>query len=74
MKKTLANDLVHITPVSYDTLNEYIHYRIDMLHLQLEKSKDLQRISEIQGAIDELRLFSKLRETAVNVLRIDHNG
>lgn len=74
MNKTLAKDLVHILPGSYDILNEYVNYRISMLHSQLERAKDLQRIAEIQGAIDELRLLSKLRETAVNVLKVEHYG
>lgn len=67
MKKELARDLVHILPQSFDVINEFIKYRIDVLHIQMETAED-KRVIELQGAIEELRRLLKLRDNAVAVL------
>lgn len=74
MNKDLARSLLHIIPDSYDVLQEYVKYRIDNLHQQLETTKDDRRIAEIQGSIQELRLFTKLRDTCKFVVEAVHHG
>lgn len=45
-----------------DLLLEYTLGKISMLHQQLETVKEPHRISEMQGAIAELRRFRTLRD------------
>jgi len=49
----------------YPLLQQYVEYRIDALRGYLEHTKDMNKISEIQGAIAELRRFQTLKEQAV---------
>lgn len=55
-------------------LQEYADYRINKLRDQLEVSKDSTKISELQGAIEELRKLYKIRDTALAVLENDRKG
>ena len=48
-----------------DLLLEYTLGKISLLHNQLETSKEQNRISEIQGAIAELRRFRTLRDEVI---------
>tara|TARA_R100000935_G_scaffold54117_1_gene82598 strand:- start:729 stop:944 length:216 start_codon:yes stop_codon:yes gene_type:complete len=43
-------------------LLEYTLAKIDVLHQQLETTKDHSRVLEIQGSIQELRRFRTLRD------------
>lgn len=70
--KLLANTLSQ--PHVYKALTEYTKERIESLHFDLERVKDYNRISEIQGAIDELRRIEKLRESAMDVVKVNSNG
>ena len=48
-----------------ELLEVYAKARIKLRHDQLKTSKDLQRISEIQGALAELRRIKKLRDEVI---------
>lgn len=45
-----------------DLLHEYVENRIDILRGQLETAKDMDRVRQIQGSIQELKRFKTLRE------------
>jgi hypothetical protein len=45
-----------------DLLHEYVGNRIDILRGQLETAKDMDRVRQIQGSIQELKRFKTLRE------------
>ena len=48
-----------------ELLEVYAKARIELRRDQLETSKDLQRISEIQGALAELRRIKTLRDEVI---------
>ena len=48
-----------------ELLEVYAKARIKLRHDQLKTSKDLQRISEIQGALAELRRIKTLRDEVI---------
>mgnify|MGYP001190973630 CR=1 FL=1 len=48
-----------------DSVHTYAEARISMLRDQLETSKDLRRIPEIQGALAELRRIKTLRDEVI---------
>ena len=48
-----------------DLLHDYAAARIEGLRDLLEKQKDPQRISEVQGAVSELRRFKTLRDEVI---------
>ena len=48
-----------------ELLEVYAKARIELRRDQLKTSKDLQRISEIQGALAELRRIKKLRDEVI---------
>ena len=48
-----------------DLLHKYASARIDQFHLQLENTKEHQRVLEIQGSIAELRRFKTLRDEII---------
>jgi len=53
----MVNDKSHM-----DLLHEYVGNRIDILRGQLETAKDMDRVRQIQGSIQELKRFKTLRE------------
>ena len=53
----MVNDKPHM-----DLLHEYVDNRIDILRGQLETAKDMDRVRQIQGSIQELKRFKTLRE------------
>lgn len=50
------------TPDSNSRLQTYADYRVEILKEQLTGEKDPRRITEIQGAIRELRRIDTLRD------------
>ena len=48
-----------------ELLEVYAKARIELRRDQLETSKDLQRISEIQGALAELRRIKTIRDEVI---------
>lgn len=59
------------SPVTQMALEAYVTSRIETLRVSLETSKDPGQISELQGAILELRKLLKVRETAGAVLELE---
>jgi hypothetical protein len=49
----------------YDRLQAIISSKIEDHRTNLEKTKDMVRVNEIQGAIAELRRFQHLREEVI---------
>jgi hypothetical protein len=47
----------------YDELMEYIDYRIDSVRAQLENTIDTHTIYRHQGALSELRLMKRMRDS-----------
>lgn len=67
MNKSLARKcllLVNSTEM-YSRLQEIISFKIEEHRSNLEKTKDITRINEIQGAIAELRRLQHLREEVI---------
>ena len=52
-------------PTFMPLMLEYVDERIEVLRSQLETSKDLDRVREIQGSIHELRRFKTLRDEVI---------
>ena len=61
-------------PKITQALQEYINFRIEALRNLLETCKNQNHILEYQGAIEELRKFHKIRETALAVLESERSG
>lgn len=63
LTQKLARDLLPLVnhEDNFDLLNEYIDFRIDNIHKQMEGTTDIRYL---QGAIYELRLIKKLRDIA----------
>lgn len=64
MNKELLNKLLPFVndPLVREAYESYALYRISILHSQLERTKDIDRLREIQGAIGELRALLGLRD------------
>ena len=67
MEKQLCRSLLLLvnTKEHMDLLNAYVTMRIASYHQQIENAKDPKRVSEIQGAIAELRRFETLRDEVI---------
>jgi hypothetical protein len=63
--RTVVQTLNH--PKIIDALNGYIDFRINKIREQLETVKEPSRVYELQGAIQELRKFKRIREDALAV-------
>ena len=63
--RTVVQTLNH--PKIIDALNGYIDFRINKIREQLETVKEPDRLYELQGAIQELRKFKRIREDALAV-------
>lgn len=68
-----VNSVLNVPKIT-DAINEYIDFRIEILRDSLERTKDLEVIREIQGSIEELRRFRKIREHAIQVLEQENNN
>ena len=51
---------------TFEMLQSYADARIDILRDQLEITKDIGAVREIQGMIGELKRFKTLREQVIN--------
>ena len=49
----------------YEALQAVVDYKIEEHRNNLEKTKDITRINEIQGAISELRRLQHLRDEVI---------
>jgi len=49
----------------YEALQTVVDYKIEEHRNNLEKTKDITRINEIQGAISELRRLQHLRDEVI---------
>lgn len=69
MNEEIAVNLLPLVndPLLYDDLLGYVNYRINVLRGFLETEKSPQRVLEIQGSIQELRVFLTLRESVHNI-------
>lgn len=52
-------------PQLFPLMQEYADERIEVLRNQLETTKEVDRMREIQGSIHELRRFKTLREEVI---------
>jgi len=50
-------------------LNDYVTFRLERLRDQLETTKDDRRVSELQGAIEEIRRIYRLRDDFIAVTK-----
>lgn len=57
--------------IAMDALETYTKYRIEMHRNHLESVKNMEKILEIQGAIDELRRFKTLRDEVIQASKRD---
>lgn len=67
------NSVLNVPKIT-DAINDYIDFRIEVLRDTLERSKEIDKIREIQGSIEELRRFRKIREHAIQVLEQENNN
>lgn len=67
MNRDLARNLLMLVndKDQMDRMQSYVEYRIEGHRSNLEKTKDRDRILEIQGAIAELRRLSTLRDEVI---------
>lgn len=67
MDKTTSRNLLPLVnnEECYHSLRAYVESRIETMRTYLETTKDAQKITEIQGAIAELRRMHTLREQAI---------
>ena len=67
MEKTLAKSILPLVndPEKYSLLQDYIENRIHAMRNFLENTKDPSKLTEVQGAIAELRRFQTLRDQAL---------
>lgn len=67
------NSVLNVPKIT-DAINDYVDFRIEVLRDTLERSKEIDKIREIQGSIEELRRFRKIREHAIQVLEQDNRN
>ncbi len=74
MNREIAQVIAGINqPKVTQAIQDYSIYRIGVLRDLLETSKNPQRISELQGALEELRILHKIRDTALAVIEAERN-
>lgn len=56
----MVNDTAHM-----ELLHSYVAGRMEILRGQLETAKDMDRVRQIQGSIQELKRFKTIREEVV---------
>ena len=63
-RQQVAIDLLPVVnnPDNLQALLNYIEYRLDLCHKELETSSDDRLIARTQGAIIELRRFALIRD------------
>jgi len=68
MRKEVANELYALvnTKANMDALNLYVNLRIDFLKDELASATAWDTVQKFQGAIEELKRFSKLRDEVNN--------
>ena len=67
MEKVLAKKILPLVNdvEKYPLLQDYIDNRIETMRNFLENTKDHTKLTEVQGAIAELRRFQTLRDQAL---------
>jgi len=67
MEKVLAKKILPLVNdvEKYPLLQDYIENRIETMRNFLENTKDHTKLTEVQGAIAELRRFQTLRDQAL---------
>ena len=67
MEKVLAKKILPLVNdvEKYPLLQDYVDNRIETMRNFLENTKDHTKLTEVQGAIAELRRFQTLRDQAL---------
>ena len=67
MEKVLAKKILPLVNdvEKYPLLQDYVDNRIETMRNFLENTKDHSKLTEVQGAIAELRRFQTLRDQAL---------
>lgn len=74
MKREIASAILAnlVQPKIWTTVDEYANSRIEEIRTHLDHVHSWEEVKVLQGRIEELKVFLKLRETAKNVVELEN--